>query len=64
MPIKKGFLRSDRALIQTIGRCARNARSRAIFYADHITDSMQRAIDETTDAEKIQSEYTRLMALS
>jgi excinuclease ABC subunit B len=56
---KEGFLRSDRALIQTIGRCARNARSRAIFYADHITDSMQRAIDETNRRRKIQSEYNQ-----
>ena len=44
---KEGFLRSDRALIQTIGRAARNVHSRAILYADHITGSMQRAIDET-----------------
>jgi excinuclease ABC subunit B len=45
---QEGFLRSDRSLIQTIGRAARNVNGRAIFYADRITGSMQRAIDETT----------------
>jgi excinuclease ABC subunit B len=44
---KEGFLRSERSLIQTIGRAARNLRGRAILYADRITDSMQRAISET-----------------
>jgi excinuclease ABC subunit B len=44
---KEGFLRSDRALIQTIGRAARNINGRSILYADRITGSMQRAIDET-----------------
>jgi len=44
---KEGFLRSDRALIQTIGRAARNVHSKAILYGDTITGSMQRAIDET-----------------
>ena len=44
---KEGFLRSDRSLIQTIGRAARNASGKAILYADKITDSMRRAIDET-----------------
>jgi excinuclease ABC subunit B len=44
---KEGFLRSDRSLIQTIGRAARNVNGRAILYADRITDSMQRAMDET-----------------
>ncbi len=44
---KEGFLRSDRSLIQTIGRAARNVRGKAILYADNITGSMQRAIDET-----------------
>ena len=44
---KEGFLRSERSLIQTIGRAARNLNGRAILYADKITDSMQRAIDET-----------------
>lgn len=44
---KEGFLRSDRSLIQTIGRAARNVNGRAILYADHMTGSMQRALDET-----------------
>ena len=44
---KEGFLRSDRSLIQTIGRAARNLHGRAILYADRITDSMKRALDET-----------------
>ncbi|NOL49048.1 excinuclease ABC subunit UvrB [Pelistega europaea] len=44
---KEGFLRSDRSLIQTIGRAARNLHGKAILYADHITDSMKRAMDET-----------------
>lgn len=44
---KEGFLRSDRSLIQTIGRAARNIEGKAILYADRITDSMQRAIEET-----------------
>ncbi|MBB4844912.1 excinuclease ABC subunit B [Paucibacter oligotrophus] len=44
---KEGFLRSERSLIQTIGRSARNLRGKAILYADRITDSMRRAIDET-----------------
>ena len=44
---KEGFLRSERSLIQTIGRAARNLHGRAILYADKITDSMQRALDET-----------------
>ena len=44
---KEGFLRAERSLIQTIGRAARNVHGKAILYADHITDSMRRAIDET-----------------
>ncbi|MEG3593370.1 MAG: helicase-related protein, partial [Pseudomonadota bacterium] len=44
---KEGFLRSDRSLIQTIGRAARNVNGRAILYADKVTESMQRAMDET-----------------
>src|SRR5690606_39721484 len=45
---KEGFLRSERSLIQTIGRAARHLNGRAILYADRITDSMKRALDETT----------------
>jgi len=54
---KEGFLRSERSLIQTIGRAARNAEGMVIMYADKITDSMQRAMDETNRRRKIQMEY-------
>jgi len=56
---KEGFLRSDRSLIQTIGRAARNARGRAILYADNITNSMQRAIEETERRRTKQMEYNK-----
>jgi len=54
---KEGFLRSERSLVQTIGRAARNINGMAIFYADKITNSMQKTISETTRRRKIQSEY-------
>lgn len=54
---KEGFLRSDTALIQTIGRAARNVEGRVILYADNITGSMERAIDETQRRRKIQEDY-------
>ena len=54
---KEGFLRSDRSLIQTIGRAARNVNGKAILYADHITGSMQRAIDETERRRQKQIEH-------
>lgn len=54
---KEGFLRSERSLIQTIGRAARNARGKAILYADKITDSMRHAIDETNRRREIQELY-------
>lgn len=54
---KEGFLRSETSLIQTIGRAARNAEGRVIMYADTITNSMRRAIDETNRRRKIQMEY-------
>lgn len=54
---KEGFLRSDRSLIQTIGRCARNASGHVIMYADKITGSMQYAIDETYRRRSIQEKY-------
>jgi excinuclease ABC subunit B len=54
---KEGFLRSDRSLIQTIGRTARNVNGRAIFYADKITKSMQKAIDETNRRREKQQAY-------
>ena len=56
---KEGFLRSERSLIQTIGRAARNAEGQVIMYADTITDSMRRAIDETNRRRQIQMEYNR-----
>lgn len=54
---KEGFLRSDTALIQTIGRAARNSDGRVIMYADVVTDSMKRAIGETNRRRQIQNEY-------
>ena len=56
---KEGFLRSDTSLIQTIGRAARNVNGTVILYADKITDSMRRAIDETERRRKIQAEYNK-----
>lgn len=56
---KEGFLRSTRSLIQTIGRCARNANGHVIMYADKMTDSMKEAIEETTRRRKIQEEYNK-----
>lgn len=54
---KEGFLRSERSLIQTIGRAARNASGKVILYADRITDSMKKAMDETARRRKLQSDY-------
>ena len=56
---KQGFLRSDRSLIQTIGRCARNANGTVIMYADTISDSMKIAISETARRRGIQEEYNK-----
>ncbi|HKP69895.1 MAG TPA: excinuclease ABC subunit UvrB [Pyrinomonadaceae bacterium] len=56
---KEGFLRSERSLIQTIGRAARNADGKAILYADKITDSMRHAMDETERRRHIQEDYNR-----
>ena len=56
---KEGFLRSERSLIQTIGRCARNENGHVIMYADKITDSMKIAIDETSRRRKVQEEYNK-----
>ena len=56
---KEGFLRSEQSLIQTIGRAARNAKGKAILYADRMTDSMKRAIDETNRRRGIQEIYNR-----
>ena len=56
---KEGFLRSEQSLIQTIGRAARNAKGKAILYADRITESMQKAIDETNRRRAIQEVFNR-----
>ena len=56
---KEGFLRSDTSLIQIIGRAARNANGHVIMYADRITDSMQRAMDETARRREIQDAYNK-----
>ncbi len=56
---KEGFLRSNRSLIQTIGRCARNAHGHVIMYGDKITDSMKNAIEETARRRHIQEEYNK-----
>ena len=54
---KEGFLRSERSLVQTIGRAARNSEGRVIMYADKVTDSMQRAMDETGRRREVQQQY-------
>ena len=54
---KEGFLRSERSLIQIIGRAARNAHGKVIMYGDHITDSMRKALDETNRRRSIQIAY-------
>jgi len=54
---KEGFLRSEQALIQTVGRAARHEQGRVIMYADHVTGSMRRTIDETERRRKIQKTY-------
>lgn len=56
---KEGFLRSERSLVQTIGRAARNSEGKVIMYADKVTDSMQRAMDETSRRRSIQEQYNK-----
>jgi excinuclease ABC subunit B len=56
---KEGFLRSERSLIQTIGRAARNVNGTVILYADGITESMQRAMDETNRRRSLQAAFNR-----
>jgi len=56
---KEGFLRSETSLMQTIGRSARNVNAKVLLYADAVTDSMQRAIEETRRRRKMQEAYNR-----
>ena len=56
---KEGFLRSERSLIQTIGRAARNSNGQVVMYADELTGSMEKAIDETNRRRRIQKEYNK-----
>lgn len=60
---KEGFLRSNRSLIQTIGRAARNDKGEVIMYADKMTDSMKYAIDETQRRREIQMKHNENMVL-
>lgn len=61
---KEGFLRSERSLIQTIGRAARNAEGKVILYADKITDSIKKAMEETSRRRKIQDEYNKVHGIT
>ncbi|MDP2753883.1 MAG: excinuclease ABC subunit UvrB [Nitrospirota bacterium] len=61
---REGFLRSERSLIQTAGRAARNISGKVILYADTVTGSMQRALDETKRRRKIQEEYNKKMGIT
>ena len=56
---KEGFLRSETSLMQTIGRSARNVNAKVVLYADKVTDSMQRAVDETRRRRRMQEDYNR-----
>ncbi len=61
---QEGFLRSDRSLIQTVGRAARNVHGRAILYADRVTGSMRRALEEMNRRRAIQEEHNRVHGIT
>ena len=61
---KEGLFRSTRSLVQMIGRAARNAEGKVILYADHVTESMREAMDETERRRKIQTEYNRVHGIT
>ena len=61
---KEGFLRSETSLIQTIGRCARNVNAEVVLYADKVTRSMQRAIEETSRRRALQLEYNEIHGIT
>ncbi len=61
---KEGFLRSETSLIQTMGRAARHVNAKVLLYADEVTDSMRRAIEETNRRRRIQMEYNRIHGIS
>lgn len=61
---KEGFLRSEQALIQTVGRAARHVDGHVIMYADHITDSMKKTINETERRRKLQESYNRMHGIT
>jgi excinuclease ABC subunit B len=61
---KEGFLRSETSLIQTVGRAARNVDGRVVMYADNLTDSMRRAIDETNRRRAVQTEYNHIHGIT
>ena len=56
---KEGFLRSEQALIQTVGRAARHENGRVLMYADHVTESMRKTIDVTNRRRKLQDKYNK-----
>ena len=61
---KEGFLRNERSLVQTVGRAARNVNGKVLMYADKITDSMRKTIDETARRRKLQNEFNELHGLT
>ncbi len=61
---KEGFLRSEQALIQTVGRAARHVEGHVIMYADHVTDSMRKTMEETVRRRKVQEEYNKVHGIT